>query len=94
MKDSSKRKYGCFTWQQIAKFVTVCSLSPVCRVYTVTLLDHKAVNVWLYNKKKMIPLFCYDVPVLAVLHKLNRRAFIANWVQLDILLVSRYLESP
>ena len=34
-------------------------------------------NVWLYNKK-MIPLLRYNVLVLAVLHKLNRRVFIAN----------------
>ena len=57
----------------IAKFLLFCSLAPVEGVYTVTLLDHEAVNVWsvwLYNEK-MIPLFCYNVPVLDVLYKLN-----------------------
>ena len=57
----------------IAKFLLFCSLAPVQGVYTVTLLDHEAVNVWsvwLYNEK-MIPLFCYNVPVLDVLYKLN-----------------------
>ena len=30
------------------------------------------------NKEKMIPLFCYNVPVLAVLYKINRSVFIAD----------------
>ena len=30
------------------------------------------------NNEKMIPLFCYNVPVLAVLYKLNRSVFIAD----------------
>ena len=30
------------------------------------------------NNEKMIPLFCYNVPVFAVLYKLNRSVFIAN----------------
>ena len=44
-------------------------------------IDHTAMNVamnvWLYNEK-IIPLFCYSVPVLAVLYKLNRSVFIVN----------------
>ena len=34
-------------------------------------------NVRLHSEKK-IPLFCYNVPVLAVSFKLSRREFIAN----------------
>ena len=30
------------------------------------------------NNEKMIPLFCYNVPVLAVLYKINRSVFIAD----------------
>ena len=30
------------------------------------------------NNEKMIPLFCYNVPVFAVLYKLNRSVFIGN----------------
>ena len=44
-------------------------------------IDHTAMNVamniWLYNEK-IIPLFCYTVPVLAVLYKSNRSVFIVN----------------
>ena len=39
------------------------------------------------NNKKMIPLFCYNVPVFAVLYKLNRSVFIADGF-IFILLVS------
>ena len=35
------------------------------------------INVSLQNEK-IIPLFCYNVPVLAILYKLNRRLLIAN----------------
>ena len=40
------------------------------------------ISVWLLNEK-MIPLFCFGVPVLAVLHKLNRRVFNANGFSLS-----------
>ena len=51
-------------------------------MFTVALVDHKAVNIacnehlFVYNKK-MIPLLFYVVPVSAVLRKINRRVFVA-----------------
>ena len=62
-------------------------------MFPVALVDHKGVNVCLYTiMKKMIPLFGYIVPVLAVLRKINRRVFIANGFSLlKFLLVPRYL---
>ena len=53
-------------------------------MFPVALVDHKGVNVCLYTiMKKMIPLFVYIVPVLAVLRKINRRVFIANGFSLS-----------
>ena len=61
-------------------------------MFPVALVDHKGVNVCLYTiMKKMIPLFGYIVPVLAVLRKINRRVIHCEWVQLKFLLVARYL---
>ena len=42
----------------------------VHRVYTVTLLDHEVVNVWLDNKK-ITALVWYNVPISAVSYKIN-----------------------
>ena len=42
----------------------------VHRVYTVTLLDHEVVNVWLDNKK-ITALAWYNVPISAVSYKIN-----------------------
>ena len=78
-----------------------CSVPPIHRVYTFTHLNHKAgcehllvMNVWFYNEK-VIPLFCYRVPVFAVLYKFNRNVFIANWFNFTFLklLASHCLDS-
>ena len=41
-------------------------------------------DVCLHNEK-MIPLFCYNVPGLAVYYKLNRRLFTANRISISFL---------
>ena len=48
-----------------------------CTLYTVTLLDHEDAT-FVYNEPlialwEKIPLFCYNVPISAVLYKLNTR---------------------
>ena len=60
------------------KIFARCSLVLVRGLYTVTILDHQALNVcWSLLDCKMIPIFII-VPVLTVLHKKNRGKFIAN----------------
>jgi len=57
-----------------------CSSSQSAYFYTFRPRSRKRLlemNVSLHNEK-IIPLFCYNVPVLTVLYKLNRREFIAN----------------
>ena len=48
-------------------------------------------NLWLHNEK-IVPLFCYNVPVSAVLYKLNRPVFIANRFSFKITGVRPYLD--
>ena len=46
----------------------------------------------LLHSENIIQLFCYNVPVLAVLYKLNRRVFITKESSAVKLLVLRYLD--
>ena len=54
------------------------SQSVHCYAFRSRIRERLLVMNVLLHDEKIIPHFCYNVPVLAVLYNLNRRIFIAN----------------
>lgn len=90
-KNTSKRKCKGAVLDSKIQNVWYCSLSPVRRVYTITLLDHKALNicllatnVWLHKEKSST--FLLQRPSFSCFqHNLNRCVFIAHSLALKLL---------